>query len=57
MEDITYAQGDIDSALNILKAEEEKLLCERKDINVRLKEKKKNIKYYEDLDLKQYKAF
>ena len=57
MEDITYTQEEIDSALNILRVEEEKLLCERKDINVRLREKKKNIKYYEDLDLKQYKAF
>jgi len=53
----TYTQREIESALNILRDEELKLLLERKKINQRLKEKRANIKHYEELDLSQYKAF
>ena len=57
MEHKTYTQKEIDSALNILKHEEEDLIQKRKEINKLINEKRKNIKYYEELDLSQYKAF
>lgn len=53
----TYTQEEISSALNVLKTEESALLSERKGINQKIKEKRANIKYYQDLDSSQYKAF
>jgi prefoldin subunit 5 len=53
----TYTQKEIDSALNVLKTDEENLLLTRKELNQVIREKRKNIKYYEDLDLSQYRAF
>lgn len=57
MEHKTYTQQEIDSAINILKNEEQSLLDDRKVLNALIREKRKNIKYYEELDCSQYKAF
>jgi hypothetical protein len=57
MEHKTYTQQEIDSAINVLKNEEQSLLDERKILNTLIRDKRKNIKYYEELDCSQYKAF
>ena len=57
MEHATYTQKEINSAINVLKDEEQRLLDERKSLNALIREKRGNIKYYEDLDCSQYKAF
>jgi|TARA_R110002074_G_scaffold400820_1_gene597141 hypothetical protein len=57
MEHATYTQKEINSAINVLKDEEHRLLDERKSLNALIREKRGNIKYYEDLDCSQYKAF
>jgi hypothetical protein len=57
MEHKTYTQQEIDSAINVLKNEEQSLLDERKILNTLIREKRNNIKYYEELDCSQYKAF
>jgi prefoldin subunit 5 len=57
MEHKTYTQQEIDSAINILKNEEQSLLDDRKVLNALIREKRKNIKYYEELDCSQYKEF
>jgi hypothetical protein len=53
----TYTVKEIESALNVLKNEEHILLLKRKELNQLIKEKRKNILHYEELDLSQYKAF
>ena len=53
----TYTVKEIESALNILKNEEHLLLLKRTELNQTIREKRKNIKHYEELDLSQYKAF
>jgi len=53
----TYTQSEISSALNKLKHREDELLLNRKEINRNISEIRKNIKYYEELNLSQYKAF
>ena len=53
----TYTQQEIDSAINILNQEHLKLLSKRAEINSLIREKKKNIKYYESMNINQYKAF
>jgi len=53
----TYTQEEIASNLNVLKTQEESLLLDRKELNQKIRDKRKNIKYYEEMDLSQYKAF
>ena len=53
----TYTQDEILSKLNILKTQEDSLLLERKELNQSIRDKRKNIKYWEEMDLSQYKAF
>jgi hypothetical protein len=57
MEHKTYTQQEIDSAINTLNQEHLKLLSQRAEINSLIREKKKNIKYYESMNVNQYKAF
>ncbi len=52
-----YTQEEITSNLNVLKTQEESLLLDRKELNQKIRDKRKNIKYYEEMDLSQYKAF
>lgn len=51
----TYTQEEVDKALSSLKDTEESLIRQRSEINKALKELKDNIKFYEELDLKQHK--
>tara|TARA_R110000824_G_scaffold187984_4_gene369287 strand:+ start:1352 stop:1525 length:174 start_codon:yes stop_codon:yes gene_type:complete len=53
----TYTVKEVESALNILKNEEETLLLKRKELNQLIRIKRKNIIYYEELDISQYRAF
>jgi uncharacterized protein YoxC len=53
----TYTIEEITSNLNILKTQEESLLLERKELNQRIRDKRKNIKYWDEMDVSQYKAF
>ena len=53
----TYTQEEISRALNKLNHEMDKLILQRKEVNSQIREKRKNIKYYEQLDVRQYKAF
>jgi|SaaInlStandDraft_1057018.scaffolds.fasta_scaffold467563_2 hypothetical protein len=57
MEHKTYTQQEIDSAINILSQEHLQLVSERTEINALIREKKKNIKYYQSMNINQYKAF
>lgn len=52
-----YTQQEIDSSINKLTAMLEDLVLERKGLNERMRDIKKNIKFYEDLDCSQLKAF
>lgn len=53
----TYTDAEIQSALNTLKHQEEKLVNARKDLNEQIRRKRKNIKYYLKLDKSQTKIF
>lgn len=57
MEHKTYTQQEIESAINTLNQEYLKLLSQRAEINSLIREKKKNIEYYESMNVNQYKAF
>ena len=57
MQHKTYTQEEVTRALNILKREEQDLLSQRTELNKKIKEKRKNIKLYENMDFSQYKAF
>lgn len=57
MEHKTYTQQEIDSAINILNQEHLRLVSDRTEINSLIREKKKNIKYYQSMNINQYKAF
>lgn len=57
MEHKTYTQEEIASNLNVLKTQEESFLLDRKELNQKIRDKRKNIKHYEEMDLSQYKAF
>ncbi len=57
MEHKTYTKQEIDSAINILSQEHLRLVSERTEINSLIREKKKNIKYYQSMNINQYKAF
>lgn len=52
-----YTQQEIDSSINKLTAMLEDLVLERKGLNERMRDIKKNIQFYEDLDCSQLKAF
>jgi uncharacterized protein YoxC len=47
----TYTLEEITSNLNILKTQEESLLLERKELNQRIRDKRKNIKYWDEMDV------
>jgi hypothetical protein len=57
MEHKTYTKQEIDSAINTLSQEHLKLVSKRTEINFLIREKKKNIKYYQSMNINQYKAF
>jgi hypothetical protein len=57
MEHKTYTQQEIDSAINTLNQEHLRLVSDRTEINSLIREKKKNIKYYQSMNINQYKAF
>ena len=52
-----YTQAEIDSNINILKNQEEDLLLTRKALNQSIREKRKNITYWQEMDVSQLKAF
>tara|TARA_R110000868_G_scaffold247611_1_gene504006 strand:+ start:157 stop:321 length:165 start_codon:yes stop_codon:yes gene_type:complete len=52
-----YTQQEIDSSINKLTAMLNDLVLERKGLNERMRDIKKNIQFYEDLDCSQLKAF
>ncbi|MGK0413233.1 MAG: prefoldin subunit 5 [Polaribacter sp.] len=53
----TYTRAEIDSNINILKNQEENLLLTRKALNQSIREKRKNITYWQEMDVSQLKAF
>jgi hypothetical protein len=53
----TYTQKEIASKINVLKTQEEALLLNRAELNQVIRDKRKNIKYWKEMDLSQYKAF
>lgn len=53
----TYTQKEIDSVINILNQECLQLTEKRKELNSLIREKKNNIKYYQELNVNQYKIF
>jgi len=57
MEHKTYTKQEIDSAINTLSQEHLQLVSKRTEINFLIREKKKNIKYYQSMNINQYKAF
>ena len=57
MEHKTYTKQEIDSAINTLNQEHLQLVSKRTEINFLIREKKKNIKYYQSMNINQYKAF
>ena len=52
-----YTQAEIDSNINILKNQEEELLLTRKALNQSITDKRKNITYWQDMDVSQLEAF
>ena len=52
-----YTQKEIDSSINTLTNRLEMLSIERKALNEQIRDVKKNIKFYEELDFSQLKAF
>jgi len=57
MRDNRYTPQEVDSAINKLTHNLEELLRQRKSINEQVRGVKKNIKFYEELDFSQLKAF
>lgn len=57
MRDNKYTQQEVDSAINKLTLNLENLTLQRKALNEQMRDVKKNIKFYEDLDFSQLKAF
>jgi hypothetical protein len=53
----TYELAEVQSIINILKTEEATLLNKRKYISSVIRKKRKAIKFWEELDISQYKAF
>jgi len=52
-----YTQKEIDSNINKLTVMLDNLILERKGLNEQMRDIKKNIQFYEDLDCSQLKAF
>ena len=52
-----YTQKEIDSSINKLTSMLEDLVLERKGLNDRMRDIKKYIQFYEELDCSQLKAF
>lgn len=52
-----YTQKEIDSSINKLTVMLDNLILERKGLNEQMRDIKKNIQFYEDLDCSQLKAF
>lgn len=52
-----YTQKEIDSSINKLTDMLEDLVLERKGLNDRMRDIKKNIQFYEELYCRQLKAF
>ena len=57
MRDNRYTQQEVDSAINKLTLNLENLTLQRKALNEQMRDVKKNIKFYEELDFSQLKAF
>lgn len=57
MRDNRYTQREVDSAINKLTNNLEDLNLQKKSINEQMKNIKKTIKFYEELDFSQLKAF
>ena len=57
MRDNRYTQQEIDSAVNKLTHNLENLTLQRKALNEQMRDVKKNIKFYEELDCSQLKVF
>jgi len=57
MRDNKYTQQEVDSAINKLTLNLENLTLQRKALNEQMRDVKKNIKFYEELDFSQLKAF
>ncbi len=52
-----YTAKEVQSHINILKTNLEQLILNRKELNKTIANKKKNVKYWEEFDLSQLKAF
>ena len=52
-----YTQAEIDSNINKLSNRLHSLDLEKKQLNQEVRDVKKNIKFYEELDFSQLKAF
>lgn len=52
-----YTAKEVQSSINVLKTDLEALLLSRKNLNSTISSKKKQIKYWEEFDLSQLKAF
>tara|TARA_R110000796_G_scaffold43357_1_gene106611 strand:+ start:1057 stop:1230 length:174 start_codon:yes stop_codon:yes gene_type:complete len=57
MRDNRYTQQEVDSAINNLTRSLDDLNLQKKSINEQVKNIKNNIKFYEELDCSQLKAF
>ena len=57
MRDNRYTQQEVDSAINKLIHNLDNLTFQRKALNKQIRDVKKNIKFYEELDFSQIKAF
>ena len=52
-----YTREEISTNINILKNQEDSLLRERKELNRFIREKRANIKEWEEMSTNQYKMF
>jgi hypothetical protein len=52
-----YTKKEIDSKINVLTTQMNDLIFERKALNKLVAEKRKQVTYWEEFDLSQYKAF
>ena len=57
MSSVKYTKKEVAEALEKLAKKEESLICERKDINKSIRDVRKNIEIYKQLDFRQLKAF
>jgi hypothetical protein len=52
-----YTQEEVLKNIEMFKTQEEKLLQQRKELNKSMNDTRKQIQYWEDLDLSQLKMF